>query len=374
MSTQNAVTTGSTHTISYWADLVAALSGTQGINPGDVVEIAAGTYAGPDPTFGFVSKLAGAPGQRITIRPALGARATLNGLQSIPGAAHLLVHGLEIASGPGLSDYGSQDVVYSALDIHHTAGNGAGLWKTATGTILCDCTIHDCGSLSPERWVGHGVYAQNEPGVLKRIRGNVFCNQGMFGYHIHCYGSKDGPVASLIVERNVTYDIPDRHTSNLIGGYGPSEGLMVEGNYSWNVGYEIGYESGFSDDVEVFGNVIENEGIMVTGFKRDIMLENACFPGSSYPRPATPRYQLLPALHDSDRAVLTVMNWPKKASVNVDADCFLKPGDRWAGFDPANIWGPPVIVGTVNADGYTDVPLTSDFGCWIIRRLGAADV
>ncbi|HYF48607.1 MAG TPA: chitobiase/beta-hexosaminidase C-terminal domain-containing protein [Planctomycetota bacterium] len=109
---------------------------------------------------------------------------------------------------------------------------------------------------------------------------------------------------------------------------------------------------------------------------------------SSYTKgfPTAAKIFVRPNRYESGRANITVFNWPKSATVNVDVSTVLQPGDNFELKDAQNFFGPAVLSGTYNGTpiavpmtsttaaqpvgnaprGYTHT--SSEFGCFILMR------
>ena len=61
--------------------------------------------------------------------------------------------------------------------------------------------------------------------------------------------------------------------------------------------------------------------------------------------------------YDTSRGRITVFNWPRTGTVNVDISPVIAPGQRYALLDAQNYFGPPVATGTY-AGGTIVVPMT----------------
>jgi hypothetical protein len=362
-------------------DIESALGGAQAIAPGDTVALLVGTYR-RRPQEQFAVKLAGAEGKPVVVRPAPGARATIDGgLRVEDPSAHLWIRDLEIlvseptptepvgpGSNPegftrpwgGLNVYGGNHCRFINLVIHDTR-QAVSWWKGSTDSELYGCLLYNNGWPATDRGHGHCIYTQNETGV-KTISNCIMTCTYDGTQTVQAYGSDKAFVDHYLFEENICY----AKGRFLIGGGKPSHGIRVFRNYLYDVGLQLGYNAPENGDCEVRGNVVVNGGLSIQKFKQVVNEGNLVVPKGA-PRPAGSKAVLLPNRYDPDRAHLAVYNWRGVAEMEVPAGAFLKPGEAFRLYDPKDVFGKPVHEGT--CDGATlRVPVHGEFGIWVVRK------
>jgi hypothetical protein len=277
-------------------DLATALVATDVIQPGDTVWLRAGTYRG-----GFVSRLAGKPGQPITVRGERTGRVTIdthprdvrdNGLFLLFGAdvvyrdfevtcSHPNRETKTVGSWPEDIRRGSVDVrgdrlALVNLVVHDCAG-GFGFWSEGEGGEITGCLIYNNGWRGPDRGHGHGIYVQNALGT-KRMADNIVFHQ--FAYGLHAYGSEKASLKGLEFEGNIIFENGclasegNRSSGLLVGGGSPAERITVRNNVVIGGNVRLGYPWGTtSEDVEFTGNYCDG-GLIVRDFRKATVTNN----------------------------------------------------------------------------------------------------
>lgn len=360
-------------------DIASALAGKHPVPPGDVIELLGGTYR-RRPQEQFEVKLVGAEGKPITVRPAPGERATIDGgLLVLNPSAHVWIRDLEIlvsepnpdhpveaGSHPeafkrpwgGLNVQGGDHCKYIDLVIHNCR-QGVSWWSGEHDGELYGCLIYDNGWPATDRGHGHAIYTQNNEGT-KTVADNIMT--GGYGYSLHAYGSSRADVNHYLVEGNICYACGPF----LIGGGRPSRDIRVFGNYLHGTSMQIGYDAPYNGDCEVRDNLIVNGGLKIVKYRKAVNEGNTIL-GKADPRPAGARVILRPNRYDPDRANVAIFNWAGGPTVSLDAAKFLKPGDRFRLRDPKNFFGKPVLEGTFGGRPI-EIPVKGEFAAFVLLR------
>ena len=347
-------------------DLVSALEGKHTIAPGDTLWLLPGTYKHPNRQLGsagYVVRLAGQEGKPILVRGMPGQRITLDGGLTVQQpATYLWIRDIEIlvsenssmtrtlnepGSHPksynrlwgGLNVQSGKGCKYINLVIHDNA-QGVSWWTGSTDSELYGAIIYDNGWKAPDRGHGHAIYTQNQEG-LKTIADCIMT--GGYSFTMHAYGSSRAYVDNYLIEGNVAYN----GGTFLIGGGRPSRNIRALGNFLYGVTMQIGYSAPQNEDCEVRDNVVLDGGIAINKYRK-VVNEGNLIVGRNQPRPAetAPRVEIRPNRYDPQRANVIVLNWPKKATVDLPSTPLLKPGTRFRLLDPRDFYGKPVLAGT----------------------------
>jgi hypothetical protein len=236
--------------------LAHALSGPPAIQPGDVVWVHGGMYAGP-----VTSRLMGARDLPIIVRGVPGERAVIDGRAAAWDVATLKIEGsrvwfwgievtnslerrLGIARSHGIELYAP----YSRLInmIVHDAGQGLGVWVQAVGAELYGNLVFDNGWTGADRGHGHGVYTHNE-GSPKIFRHNIIFNP--YSFVFHAYGSEAARLNNFLLEGNVFFNAPF-----LVGGSSPAQDFTLQGNYFYNSNVSFGYDNRLNGNLTIADN------------------------------------------------------------------------------------------------------------------------
>ncbi len=248
-------------------DLATTLVQPAAVQPGDTIILAGGTYPLGASAKEFFTKLTGTADKPITLRPAAGARATVD-LYSAAGqtdcnfyigGAHTIYRDIEFTSSNpdrekrgswqiGAHDTGGGEGVKAVDLILHDISN-VGLWRSAVNAQLYGCLIYHNGENGPDgRGHGHAAYIQNLKGT-KLIAENICFNQFSCGLAPH----GTGDVVGLKMQGNVCFNngvlSKSGHHYNyfLWAGKGTSD-VVLKNNYGY-VGAGFGEEKAYGTDL-----------------------------------------------------------------------------------------------------------------------------
>lgn len=313
-------------------DMGTGLAAAEVVRPGDTVWLRGGTYRG-----GFVSHLAGKPGQPVVIRGVPGERATFdtlprdardNSLLAITGG-DAIYRDFEVMCSDPLRQSkfpGSwpEDIrrgnVFVKADrvalvnlVLHDLDSGIGFWEQGEAGEVSGCLIYYNGWNGPDRGHGHAIYAQNSRGT-KRLVDNIVFHQ--FGYGIHVYGSKKASLKGFEVAGNIAFEngslTPDnsRAPGIMIGGESAAERIAVRDNVVVGGGIRLGYPWGtMNEDVVCSGNY-SDFGLVVRDFRKATVTANTVLAPST-----------VVSLEAADRLLLDGHRW-------ADNDYYVTDG-RW---------------------------------------------
>lgn len=361
-------------------DLASALNGREGIQPGDTIYLAEGTYR-RRPSELFEVRLEGAPEAPIHVRPAPGHRVRIDGGLSVLGpSAHAWIRDLEIfvsepvpekpvsaGSHPpdlhrpwgGLHMHGGRDCKYIDLVIHH-CNQGISCWKGEIDAEIYGCILYDNGWLGEDRGHGHCIYTQNDEGV-KTVSNCIMTCRYDGSYTMHAYGSERAYVNNYRATENVCYG----RGPFLIGGGRPSQGIRVYRNYLYDVDMRIGYNAPHNEDCEIRDNVIVNGRLEVARY-RDPVLEGNLVLARGDERPSGVKTVLLPNQYDRDRAHLVIYNWSGDKMVKVGVGGFLQEGEAVELLDPTDSFDPPKATAACR-NGTIHIPADGEFTVWLLK-------
>jgi hypothetical protein len=364
-------------------DLASTLGGARGVRAGDTVYLLAGTYR-RRPQAEYEIKLVGTADEPICVRPAPGARATIDGgLAVCEPSAHVWIRDLEIlvsenfsmsreiqepGSHPqsygrpwgGLHMRGGPHCRYINLVIHDCA-QGISSWIGAQDIEIYGCLIYENGWKAPDRGHGHSIYTQNRTGT-KTIRHSILSAKYPGSYTMHAYGSSRAYVDNYLIEENVACGLGPF----LVGGGRPSRNIRVLGNALLGVSMRIGYSAPHNENCDVRGNLIVDGGLEITRYRQAVREDNLVLARGER-RPARTEVRWFPNKYDAARAHLVVCNWTGAKKVEVEAGPFLKAGDRYRLMDPKDIYGKPLRQGTCRGDSLT-VPLAGECGAFVVFK------
>jgi hypothetical protein len=360
-------------------DITSALGGGQSLVAGDTLWLRGGTYKKPYEKcgLGFVVKLAGTVDKPIHVRAYRGERVTIDGgLNVQPPSTYLWIWNLEILvseprpSSPtdktnlnrpwgGLNVFTGTGCKYINLVVHDNC-QGISFWTPAKDSEIHGCLIYDNGWQATYGGTGHGIYTQNYQGV-KTITDCYFT--GGYGFSLHAYG-ESAYVNNYWVEGNVFQNCGKA----LIGGLKPSSGIHFNRNWSHTTaGVQMGYGSTPNLDLEIRDNTL-------LGTKLSIKTWQTCVKSNNYvpnilmARPKGSWVMFRPNKYEPKRANLTVINWDKTATVNVDVSSWLGSGETYRIMNPRNFYGAPVATGTY-AGGTIPVPMSgAEFGMFVLLK------
>ena len=362
-------------------DIESALDGKHKVAPGDTLTLLAGTYK-RRPKEQFDVRLVGTTEKPIHVRPAPGARATIDGGLAVQTpSAHVWIWDLEImvsepnpekiaagGSHPkefdrpwgGLNMFGSKNCKYIHLAIHDTR-QGISCWKGETDCEIYGCVIYDNGWLAPDRGHGHCIYTQNKDGI-KTISNCILTCRYNGTYTMHAYGSKAADVDNYLITENIAYE----RGQFLVGSGRPSHNIRVVGNLLHNVSMQIGYNAPENEDCEVRDNLIVNGGLSINKYKKSGNEGNLIL-AKGAKRPAGAKVVWLPSKYDTNRAHLAIYNWDGAKEVQVPAKGFLSMGDLFRLRNPKAIFGKPVVEGLCRGEGIS-VPVNGEFAVFVVTK------
>ena len=362
-------------------DIASALDGKQKVAPGDTLYLLQGTYR-RRPKEQFDVRLIGTEEKPIHVRPAPGARATIDGGLAVQApSAHVWLRDLEILVseptpaepvGPGshpegftrpwggLNMFGGKSCKYINLVIHDCR-QGISCWKGETDCEIYGCIITNNGWLATDRGHGHCIYTQNQDGV-KTISNCILTCRYPGTYTMHAYGSSRAFVDHYLVTENIAYGLGPF----LIGGGKPSRGIRVLRNSLHDVSMQIGYNAPHNEDCEVRDNVIVNGDLAITRYRKVVNEGNRILKKGEK-RPRDTKAILLPNKYDPQRAHLVIYNLAGASVVKATVDPFLKPRQVYRLVDPKNFYGKPLVEARCNARTIT-VPVKGEFGAFVVLK------
>ncbi|HEY3323599.1 MAG TPA: right-handed parallel beta-helix repeat-containing protein [Planctomycetota bacterium] len=363
-------------------DIESALAGKHQISAGDTLLLLEGTYK-RRPKEQFEVHLVGTEQAPVVVRPAPGARATIDGGLLVENpSAFVWIRDLEIlvseptpkdptepGSHPqsftrpwgGLNMSGGKNCKFINLIIHDTR-QGISCWSGSIDTEIYGCLIYDNGWLATDRGHGHCIYTQNKDGI-KTISNCIMSCKYDGTLSIQAYGSKAADVDNYVIEDNILYE----KGRLLIGGGKPSHNVKALRNVFHNVNLQVGYNAPFNEDCEVRDNVLLGGGISINKFNK-VVNENNLVLGAKDQRPTEPKVILLPNKYDPARAHLAIFNFQKSPTVTVKVAPFLKPGDSYRLLDPKQFFGKPVAEGKCEGESIS-VPVSGEFAAFVLLRL-----
>ena len=362
-------------------DIESALGGQQKIAEGDTIWLLGGTYR-RRPKEQFDIRLLGAKDKPVVVRPAPGARATIDGgLAMQAPSEHVWVRDLEILVsephptkpvGPGshpqgfkrpwggLNLFGGTKCRYINLVIHDCR-QGISAWKNEIDCEIYGCIVYGNGWPATDRGHGHCIYTQNEKGT-KTISNCILACRYRGTYTMHAYGSRRAYVDNFLLTENIAYDLGPF----LVGGGRPSRGIRVLRNYLHGVSLRVGYNAPHNEDCTVSDNVVVDGQIAITRYRKAVQEGNLVVKRGAV-RPVGHKAVLLPNKYEPNRAHLAVWNWQKAPSVDVPAAPFLKPGEPFRLMDPKNLFGKPLAEGVCRG---TSIPVSThgEFSAFVVLK------
>ena len=381
-------------------DLATALAHPPALQPGDIIWLRGGTYAGP-----FTSDLVGTDVRPIVVRARPGERATLDGgsvyasTLQINGS-YTWFWGFEVtrsdpsrvtaisgSSPADLSRGHSNGVNVFGHHIRlinlivHDDGQGFGFWTPAVDSEIYGSLVYNNGWLGPDRGHGHAIYTQNLNGT-KRIHDNILFNQFSFGIHAYTEG---GSIQGFDIAGNLWFNNgilaggEDTLKDNcLIGGLQPAARVTLRENAGWahsptERSVRLGYDHTGNLDVTLLGNYFSGATLFAQPWQSITMSENtfysevsgyidpAAYSDNDYvtSRPVGAKVIVLPNHYEAGRAHIAVYNWDLAASVPVDVSPVLLPGATFELRNAQDFWAAPVLSGV-----YTGDPLVVPMQAW----------
>lgn len=403
-------------------DLQTALNQPSTVKPGDTIWVHGGMHRQSNRPTKFVSRLAGASGQPITLRAYPGERATIDGnlLQTTGGWVNYW--GLEIMdsqefgggmmpirsssqSGPWPTTWwvtydGNQtDFCVSGADlrapncklinmvIHDNIGGGIGMNTAAGDTEVYGSLSYYNGWQGPDRAHGHGIYGQNVAPTTKHIIDCFIFDNYALG--MQATGSGPSPIAdNFDVEGSAFFlngGLAASHQANLLlGAYqGQAQNPVVLTNFIYDTmgssaDFYLGYDGGSLNAV-CEGNYFQTSA-MFSGNANMTLAGNTFVNGtlglnqSAYPnnnflitKPVNNVVSVRPNKYEPGRANIIIYNWEHLNSVAVDVSQVLPAGTSYEVRNAQDFYGTPVATGTYNG-GYIIVPT---MGLSVAQPVGA---
>ncbi|MDZ4796639.1 MAG: right-handed parallel beta-helix repeat-containing protein [Bryobacteraceae bacterium] len=410
-----------------------ALKHPQALNPGDTLYLRGGLYSAPDRLL-FRSRVQGADGKFITIRPWRRERVRIDGGLEVLGA-WAVYQELEIFNsrtlritaqpGPfpsdivqpaGITVYAPNVKVVN--NIIHDTSTGLASWKDASDNEFYGNIVYNNGWMGPDRPHGHGAYMQNKDGH-KLLIDNVVFNQFELGLQI--YGTSNTFLNNFYLEGNILFNngsLGGAYSRNLLlGGTIRAASPVVRDNITYfptnrdhggenNIGY-YAFGAGCSD-LRLENNYFISGSIALTlfdctvsSFRGNTLLGSTrAFSSSTYPsntylrpadRPSGARVFVRPNRWERGRAHVAVFNWDRADRVSVDlSGTGLEKGDLFEIRDIQALDGRPVLAGIYDGQKVS-IPMTStavtapigtvpnplqhtdrEFGVFLVRKSGAA--
>jgi hypothetical protein len=348
-------------------DLQTALAAAGPARPGDTIWLRGGVYRGT-----FVSAIAGTPENPIHVRAYPHERPILDGAPAsaetvlLVRGGHVVYRGLEITNsnprrtartvgsnppdrrGPGLELYAPGVKVIGA--VVHDTGTGIGVWKSAVGAEVYGSLVYYNGWRAPDRGHGHGIYVQNETGTVRLVDNVVF---SQFRGGVHAFGSENAFLNNIHLEGNTIFNngalANERfHEQNiLIGGGRVAENPALIANATYqppgkggqnNLGYSAGCRRPTVRDNYLVGGqlltLVNCEEVTITGNTFVGSVDESfpsIHPDNTYQsrRPESPKVIVRPSRYEPNHAHVTVFNWARQESVDVDLSGALEPGTKY---------------------------------------------
>jgi len=376
-------------------DIASALGGSKDIQPGATIYLDGGVYRFPDRSRnaeGYRICLQGTEQAPIHIRPVAGERVTIDGyVQVLSPTQHVWMWELEFITSEtegwdrtirekgshpqsmdvpqgGLNIVGGKNCKYINLVVHGNAASGIGFWRGAIDSELHGCLIYDNGWIAPDRYHGPGIYTQNKDGQKWITDCMIF---GNYSTTIQAYGSENAWVDHFRIVGNFAFDPikEGRRQRILVGGGRPSIDIMVAENVCYEVPIAIGYGAAGKRGRSIVAknNTVVRASLSVSAEEEQVRLEGNTVWEAGDPKPRAPDVFLRPNKYDGDRAHLAVLNWTDADRIAVRVDGLLRDGDTFRLMNPYDVYGTPVVEGTVR-NGTIIAPLKADFTAYVLLR------
>ena len=382
-------------------DLRTALAGGGGrVQPGDTIWLRGGTYRGS-----FRSTVAGRVEAPVVIRGYPGERAIIDGASSsqdtwVVAGEYTVFWGFELTNSnpqrrtesstaeirPDLIWNYAAHTKYIGLIVHD---GGVGLYTEAKypDVEIAECILYNNGWQEPGHGHGHGLYVKNYTGPVI-VRDNIVFNQ--YGYGIHAYtNANSGKLVNITIEGNVSFNngVLEEHgklsPNILYGGDGYASGATIRDNLTYyspslrdvEPNVIVGWKTLMNGDAIVERNYFAGGSpVLKFGFWSAARVsDNTLITGrSSYierrdpgartqvwranlqnSEPADTKIVVRPSRYETGRAAVIVYNWAKRQQVAVDVAGVLVPGDRYEVRNVQDLFGAPVISGTLAAGAHT---------------------
>jgi hypothetical protein len=376
------------------------------VQPGDTIWLRGGTYKGS-----FSSTVAGKAGAPVVIRQFPGERAIIDGASSSKdtwnaNAEYNLFWGFELTNSNPLRVSASTtgrirpDVIanyaahtkYINLVVHD---GGVAMYTDAhfADVEIAGCIFYNNGWQEPgNRGHGHALYIKNYTGPLV-ARDNVVFNQ--YGYGIHAYtNANSGNLINITIEGNVSFNngtLANRRSLSaniLLGGDGYAAGATIRDNATYyspslvaaDANVIVGWKTLRNADVVVernyfaggapvlrfgFWTAVRVSNDTLIGYGRGSLIERRDPAASGQiwrdnvelqSPPKITRVTVRPNPYEAGRAHVVVFNWGKQTRVTVDMRGVLAPGDRYEVRNVQDLFGAPVVTGTITGSSI-DIPM-----------------
>ena len=380
---------GSGSITSPW-DLATAFSGGSGkIKPGDTVWLRGGTYSGI-----YLVTVSGNSSAPITFRQYPEERVTVDGAVT-PAASTITVNGNYISlwgfevTNTDTNRFADRGTLVNILTVGvklinmviHDGGIGIGTWSTVSPADqeVYGNLIYNSGWEASGRGYAHSIYVQNANGI-KRFVDNILFNSHSFGIHAYAEGGK---IDNIQMEGNTSFN------HGILSGNGPKanflawpgnnsmQGLLVKDNMGYyspfsSVGRNFDISSDRCTSGEALGNyfaggtAIQNFSCPFVNIHDNTLIGRVNGIGVSTSNntirstaPTGVKIFVRPNKYETGRANITIYNWDKLPSVNVDlSNTGLKTGDLFQIKDVQNFYGNPVTTGTYNGSPVS-IPMTN---------------
>jgi parallel beta-helix repeat protein len=397
--------------------LGTALSHPPEVKPGDTIWLRGGTYVGR-----FTSTLSGTSDQPIVVRQYPGEWARIDGGPGplVPtltvAGKYTWYWGFEIFSsdtkrksaqdGSAPTDLNRGAGVFTAQDephpglklinlVVHDASEGMSLWLAATDMEVHGNLIYNNGwDGATDRGHGHGIYMQNQTGT-KIVSDNIVFNN--YGSGIIAYGSDSTYLDNITLSGNTMFSNGNPSAFSwernlLFGGGRVANGGNVWDNCTFfeaggpTTGVYFGYEAGVSNftirdnvfvsvstDATTFGGVTTN--LTMTGnkfFQNTSGVSELAYPSNFYyhkTRPTGTDVHIRPNAYESGRANITIYNWSRDATVDVDVSGYLAIFSRFEVRNAQDFFAPPVVSGIFLGEPLR-LPMT---GLTVVQAIGATE-
>jgi hypothetical protein len=284
--------------------------------------------------------------------------------------------------------------------------NGQGIyWFGACAGLVYGCHIFNVGYEAPDRAYDPGIYTHNDTGVLKRIE-NTFIANTLWRYALQIYSSSTNKV--------LNYQLKDVVIANswviVSGGSGSEypalDNIVIERLYQTYVYPRLGfYQGARGGSLRMADCVVDaTEAAFYARWIDNLTIENCRFSSEAYTLDecetdlSTCRFgnlsgvdaNLVPNIYAPRFATLTVFDWDRRGTVNIDVSAFAESGTlriHNAMLMRSEYRDVEVVAGVLALDmtgwttpkplGFTDEvvnPLYTDrFGTWILEKLEDTD-
>jgi Bacterial Ig domain len=414
------VSPGGNGSISSPWDLQTALNQPSAVHPGDTIWLRAGIHRLANRPTKFVSQLAGAPDQPITVRQYPGEHATVDGNIMQASGGWVNFWGFEIMDsqqfgstnfptrvttevGPfpttwyATYDGKTIDFTVSGFDVrapncklinlivHDNIGGGFGINVEAGNTEVYGCLSYFNGWQGPDRAHGHGLYGQNVDPAQKKVLDCLIFNNYALG--MQATGAGPTPIAdNFWIEGNAFFlngALSLNHQANLL--VGPFQGIaknpVIRTNFIYDKdGTGADFDIGNSAGALVQGNYFQTSATFATNINLTmegnsflagvIGIDPCTYPNNNYllNTPTTNMVTVRPNSYEPGRAHIIIYNWENLNSVAVNVAGILSVGAAFELRNAQDFYGPPVLAGT-----YQGVPLNIPLiGLSVAQPVGVA--